>query len=416
MTSKTERPHLTALIKKSLAKSGMGLFGRILVSTVLALLFLSFLPSSAHAMPPFARKHNIPCSFCHTAWPLLNGTGRQFKENGYRFFRGEESGSIISDVLQFDEDFPLGVIVKSRPYDKKESGDSKLRAIHEIELFMAGPIYENISGHIEIEAEDENDFIPEASGSLTYHHSELFNFQASYGSLLVADPYDTLSAARRLTRGRNSLIDQRFGGADNNGRLRDARQTIALYGRPIDWVYYSIGHSGVAKDAEGVQASNFHMRLALDVLDDITIGGLVVFGECKSSAGNCAIDRNFTRFGLDFQGRYEDVVLHGGYMQAKDDFNFAGPFGIVRESKNEALYIEGLYTFRTNGRPLIVPLLRVDRFEQNNGVDHFTEITTNLSYYLTENVRIFAEWWKQVDVPSGQFKDGRVTIQIEMGF
>ena len=300
MTSKTERPHLTALIKKSLAKSGMGLFGRILVSTVLALLFLSFLPSSAHAMPPFARKHNIPCSFCHTAWPLLNGTGRQFKENGYRFFRGEESGSIISDVLQFDENFPLGVIVKSRPYDKKESGDSKLRAIHEIELFMAGPIYENISGHIEIEAEDENDFIPEASGSLTYHHSELFNFQASYGSLLVADPYDTLSAARRLTRGRNSLIDQRFGGADNNGRLRDARQTIALYGRPIDWVYYSIGHSGVAKDAEGVQASNFHMRLALDVLDDITIGGLVVFGECKSSAGNCAIDRNFTRSSSGF--------------------------------------------------------------------------------------------------------------------
>ena len=113
----------------------------------------------------------------------------------------------------------------------------------------------------------------------------------------------------------------------------------------------------------------------------------------NSSRLELTIDRNFTRFGVDFQGRYEDVILHGGYMQARDDFNFADSFGNVGESKNDALYIEGLYTFRTNGRPWIVPLLRVDRYEKNDGVDHFTEVSTNLSYYLTENVRIFAEWW-----------------------
>lgn len=399
---------LTALVKQ--------LFGRSLVSIVFVLLFLSFLPSPAHAVPQFSRKHNVPCSSCHTAWPLLNDTGRQFKENGYKFFRDQEAGSIISDALQLDGAFPLGVIVKSRPYDKKESGDSKLRALHEVELFIAGQIYENISGFLEIEAEDENDFSPEVSGSVGYHHSEFLNLRASYDSLLNADPYDTFTGMRRLTRGRNAVIDQKFGGADNNGRLRDARQSISLYGRPIDKLYYSIGYSGAANDTEGVEASNYHMRLAFDVLDDVTIGGLAILGECRSSADNCAIDRDFTRLGFDFQGRFGEAIFHGAYMQAKDDFSFLDSFGNVGRAKNDALYIEGLYTFRREGRPWIVPLLRLDKYEKNDGFDQFTEISANLSYYFTENVRLFAEWWKQVDVPSSQPKDGRVTLQIELGF
>ena len=54
---------------------------------VLILSFLCsafFLPGTAHAIPAFARKYNVPCSLCHVAFPKLNDFGNSFRENGYQ--------------------------------------------------------------------------------------------------------------------------------------------------------------------------------------------------------------------------------------------------------------------------------------------------------------------------------------------
>ncbi|HET7024436.1 MAG TPA: hypothetical protein VFI39_04460 [Gemmatimonadales bacterium] len=36
------------------------------------------------AIPAFARKYDLPCSACHTAWPELNAFGQRFKDRGYQ--------------------------------------------------------------------------------------------------------------------------------------------------------------------------------------------------------------------------------------------------------------------------------------------------------------------------------------------
>lgn len=40
--------------------------------------------TNAYAIPTFSRKYNVGCNFCHTVYPRLNETGRNFKNNGYR--------------------------------------------------------------------------------------------------------------------------------------------------------------------------------------------------------------------------------------------------------------------------------------------------------------------------------------------
>jgi hypothetical protein len=45
------------------------------------------------AIPAFARKYNMPCSACHTAWPELNAFGQRFKDRGYQL--GNERDSPI---------------------------------------------------------------------------------------------------------------------------------------------------------------------------------------------------------------------------------------------------------------------------------------------------------------------------------
>jgi hypothetical protein len=45
----------------------------------------------AAAIPAFARKYNLPCSACHTAWPELNVFGQTFKDNGYQLGNDRDS-------------------------------------------------------------------------------------------------------------------------------------------------------------------------------------------------------------------------------------------------------------------------------------------------------------------------------------
>jgi hypothetical protein len=50
---------------------------------------------------------------------------------------------------------PISAILVARPYDKKESGDKKVRALHEVELIFAANITNNWSIFFELEAADE---------------------------------------------------------------------------------------------------------------------------------------------------------------------------------------------------------------------------------------------------------------------
>ena len=61
-------------------------------------------------------------------------------------------------------------------------------------------------------------------------------------------------------------------------------------------------------------------------------------------------------------------------------------------------------------------MVRLDQYEKSDGTQDFIEVTINLSYYMAQNVRLYGEWFKQVDVPAGMTKGGRFTIQAEVGF
>ena len=150
-------------------------------------------------------------------------------------------------------------------------------------------------------------------------------------------------------------------------------------------------------------------------MPELTLGAFGAFGECETTAANCSRARDFNRIGFDLQSDFEVPMgilrLQGAYVHAKDDRDTIG------DEDNNAWFVEGIYAIEgDDGRPWIVPSLRFDFSEENDGADEFGELTLNLSYYLYENVKIFAELFKQVDVPDGVKKDGRFTIQAAIGF
>ncbi|PKG81083.1 hypothetical protein CXF85_20195 [Colwellia sp. 75C3] len=349
----------------------------------------------------------MPCSSCHTAFPQLNQFGRNFKEAGYRI-DGIKNDFILSPRFSLDKSMPISAVLVARPYDKKESGDKKVRAIHEVELIFAANITNDWSIFFELEAEDETNFEPVIPlAVLTYNYSKAINLQFSYGDMFFSDPYGFLGDHFRMTRGHVKVIDEAFGGADNGGKLRSARQNVSTYGRVFERLFYSVALSGGSDDTEGEDANIWSGRLAFDVTDQLMIGGLIVDGTEAES------NRGFSRIGIDAQFDYEQLRIQGAFINATDDDID------MSEQDNIAYSIQAMYRLVTSNNDQWVPLIRLDNFEKNDGNDgndEYTELTANLSWYFSENSKVYLEYWKQLDVPTTKDEDSRLTLQAVVVF
>jgi hypothetical protein len=378
----------------------------ITILTTLILLF-SF-SNSANATPNFASKYEKKCSYCHNAWPQLNAKGRSFRERGYRF---KEDLKGKSPIFTESGSFPISALIQSRPYDKKSSGERKMRALQEIELFIGGAINHTVSGFFEVEAEDdENDFeVRLANMAMSYRVNDLVNIHATYAPTFWADSYGLMGNQFRLTRSKVGFIDQSFGGA--NGKPRDRRQNFELSGRANKFFYIaSIG--GESGDSQGVKSDAISGRIAYDITNAIMIGAFTGSGTTKADSAVPTVDRDFSRNGIDFQADIGNSRIQGAYIMAEDDITDASS-----KEKNNAYSLQYIYHMKTaTGSPTFVPVVRLDSYEKEDGKDSYDEVTLNLTYYINENFKGFIEYWDQISVPGTVTADNRTTLQFTVGF
>ena len=375
-------------------------------------LLVALFQNYANAIPAFARKYNLKCTTCHTAFPKLNAAGRKFKINGFRLdeeIAGEVQHNMkIADDLQLEKSFPISAIIKGYVYDKKKNSDSKTRPLHEVELQIGGNIFKNVSFFTEIAAEDENDFSPEVEvGAVGFHLSPYINILGGYGPYFFSDPYDTLADwGRRMTRAHKAPWDITNSYA-SGVRLRKSTQFISLYGNTSGF-YYSVGYHRDLGDPEGEGGGDVSARAAYeftpefgDTAANISVGGFGVFGQ--QGAGDSGVD--FSRAGFDLQTEVGDSFnLLFVYLMSRDDLS---P-GI--EEKNNSFYGEAFWVFYNKSfSPSFVPLLRIEKYEKDNGALSYTDLVLNLSYYLTQNMKLSLELWSNLSTPSGLEKKNRIT-------
>ncbi|MFQ5847254.1 MAG: hypothetical protein ACE5IQ_06200 [Candidatus Methylomirabilales bacterium] len=373
---------------------------------------------SAWAVPAFARAYGMSCSGCHTTWPALNATGRKFKENGYTFQRGKpKEMKNIGKLGNIPITFPWALVVKSRPYDKKENKDTKLRALHELEFFVAGNAWNYGSFFAEFEAEDEAGFdfeLAHAVGGI--HPHPLANIVLGKAQVFHVDPHDTLTNDRRLTRSKRQALAQ---GETTGVTLDSPVQMVSLYGRETvaNKVFYALTYSADVKDDEGEGPKDWTGRLVVDVLPQVSVGGFITTGEQAKTVGAITRELDFKRYGFDVQAQIDGVNVLGAFVKAEDDLFAAG------DEQNNLWYGEIYYTVDKKvldsvGIPgvRIVPIFRFDQYEKMDGDQRFKEVTANISYYPWENVRVYTEFFKPLDAPSGTAKPWRWTVQVEFGF
>ncbi len=364
----------------------------------------------AQAVPAFARQTGKKCSYCHTSWPQLNRRGMDYKESGYLLGDADE---VSLETLW--ETAPVGFMIKARPLQKNKDQDNKMRAFHEAEFFVGGRIAENVSGYVEFEAEDDEGNFNAAvgMGSVGYHYNQYLNVRATWGPIFFNDPYGLLSIVFNTTGPiRPAFLDNKFGKGDlADGRLRKPRQMVSLSGRAFSKkLFYDVVYAGASKDVVGSDARTWYGRMALDVTENIMIGGYGMSGSTNPTVGTVTGD--YERYGVDGRVDWKDFRLNATYLTSQDNLNTG-----AGDVNNDFVTVEAMYTFHNSvGRPTWVPLIRYDSYEMNDGASDYDSILVQLSYHLTENTKAWIQYWDLYNTPTGVADDNQVTFEFAVGF
>lgn len=382
--------------------------------------FVVLISPQAHAIPSFARKSNYACSACHTTFPQINAFGRQYKLNGYAATFGSTDEAQVTgeegSEQVLEKNFPISGLVKLRPFDKKKDKVSKERSGHELEIFVGGGnAAKQFSIWGELEMEDDTGFAP-MLGELQagYHLSPKGNILLGTRSLFMNDPYQTLSNMGKLTRSDRQAVSN---GQTSGEALGAMKQNVMFYGtlspgEGASSLYYGLGVSADTGDAEGEGPKDLSTQVTYDTGGGLAAGLFGDFGYQGYDKGAPGTKVKFSRTGLNLLLEQESFSLRGVFVSMKDEKPTATP---VAKDDNNAWYLEGAF-FGKKGTKLFVPNLRLDNYETTNGTAEFTELTLNVTHFLTENAKVFLEYWTQTNVPTGATKDNRITLQAEVGF
>ena len=113
---------------------------RGLLPWAVAMIVIAAATDTAHAIPQYARKHNLQCTACHTVPPMLNARGQDFWQRGYRLAPGSNLPTLATA--------PVAAWVTARQEDRLDAGFGE-GYLTRAELISGGPIGETLSYFIE---------------------------------------------------------------------------------------------------------------------------------------------------------------------------------------------------------------------------------------------------------------------------
>lgn len=377
-------------------------------------LFLGVLLSSssfsiALALPTYARKYDMTCNQCHSAFPTLNEYGRDFKLNGYRPDGGPDpvaQDKKMSERLFLEMAQPLSLRMHSRIYDKTQAlSRAQFLPAYEIEMYYTGNVSKEFSFFSEIETE------PEDGGGLIletlaagFHPMRGANAIGGIGQVFFTDPYNTLKDnGTRMTRNRRAPLNAGF---PSGHALRSQTQFFTFNGKAARFYYSASIATGEGNGFNGTDTKDGVARLAYD-FPSVHVGAFYWDGnQLISTAPN--VRQGYKRTGIDFQVEAGDFTVLALAMEAEDEV-FTG-LTLTGEPSNKAGYLEAFYVFKRDDDPWLVPLLRYETVESNDGADDTTGVVGALKWYVRSNIDANIEYMKLTDVPGTGPEGHRFTL------
>jgi len=372
----------------------------IFIILLLSIFIPCLIAERSYAVPSFARQTGKSCSGCHTVWPRLNITGREFKVTAYTDV-AEDYQRIEKDTLDLLRYGPLSLSIITLPYTKTTGQRAETNIPDEVALFYAGRITPEIGAFIEpiLAPEFEFEFAKIAWYSrLGEHTIGIVGGKMDAGG---ADPYNTIRFTAYHTINMPAILERQdtiSGEKDLFSFSSTKNQGIVFNGRFFQTLY---GAVGAFRGHENNDPWDLFVRLAeetpVGAEANLMIGGFVYKGKERydhsaDSPPGPVYKSDVRRLGLDAQFQMESgphsIDAVALYMNGKDE-DLDGISGKNIEFKG--FYVEGSYFYeRKYGITIGYDYVSSD---DDNEFDKKGP-TINLSYLPWLNTKIAIEYSK----------------------
>lgn len=388
-----------------LAYASILFFGGVLLLTV------TLIPNSSDAMPVFARRYDMSCTACHSAFPRLNEFGEYFADNNMRLPNWKDSTiSGGDDMLALPDSVPLAVRTQAYVQAREASNidvetgeeitaDTDIQSPYQIKLLSGAPLSDHITYYfyaIFAEKGGNGEVVVEDAW---FRHDDVFgtNIGMMLGQFQVSDlmfareirlTFQDFVAYRMagLTYDRGILFDYALGPVDLalgwvNGNGVEDNFTINSpgYKRPDRLFDNNNGKAvfgRVGTDIAGVNAGLFgYSGSQKNATDPAGLG-----------AGERDTDK--ISYGIDLSGKigdktnwYVQLVQNqwDGFLQADTNYRWFGSFAGVDYIHSDRWAFSVLYNYND-----------ANDFENTDtvyeGIDMNT-LTFAAAYYFMRNVK-----------------------------
>lgn len=294
---------------------------RVGASALLGMLLLALAAPEASAMPEFARRYDLSCAACHSAFPKLNKFGEYFRDSNMRLPNWKESADKIGDDRLALPAYPP-IAVRAQAYVQARDGEA----------------IDPITGASERAATDfQSPYLVKVlssaalSDDITYYFYAILGEKGGNGEVLLEDAWfrhaDVFGSGVGMMLGQFQLSDLMF--------PREVRLPFQ------DYMVYRM--AGVTYD-RGVLFDRAFGPVAIDL--GFTNGNGITDNLNLNSPGYSRPDRMFDnntsktvfgRIGTDI-----GPVGIGVFGVSGRQYGAAGPAGTERSSRNTDKQVVGL--------------------------------------------------------------------------
>ena len=389
------------------------------VAGLAVLLWVCFFPvHEAQAVSQWARKYNMSCQSCHTAFPRLNYFGEKFAKNGYQFpdtADGDEQKEKLSDTLFIDDLKNLfGVRISVTPASVTTNGLSRGAPNNStavnfgntdwVQFFSAGSIFKNTS--IFIETQVSNTSIKNNWFTLGYHNLfdqsllnvragkiSSMNWHAMTGRLRMIPNINLEGWTNfKTTEGTVSTTAAPFVLEDQLG-VGEPQPGLEMYGYKGPFLY-SVGVVNGNALTDSNQFKNLFGTLRLEIPDTdsnfagSSISGWGYWGTDTANTSTTQTKNRFYRLSSAANLRWKKWDIIGGYIYGVDKDWVLSTAG-NQENKTHALGMQVGYLIDPKWFAAAQCDYVTDTFKDTATTsNYFHKVSPSIWYMPRENMRI----------------------------
>lgn len=369
----------------------MGLFTLIVLAGLV-------LPEYVQAIPAFARRHKLSCTTCHAPVPKLKAYGDEFAGEGFMIPDQDKARDYVSagdELLWLNKDFPVAVRFDAyATYEQDADAETDLQTPWGVKLLSGGTLFKNIGYYFYFYMSEHGEVAGLEDAYIHFNNVFGTNLDIMVGQFQTSDPL--MKRELRLTI--EDYVAYKPSVGESGINLTYDRGIMLPYSidrTGTDLVALVVNGTGIGEASaqrkyDEDKYKNYAFRLNQAIGEYGSVGGYVYYGK----EGWDGVTNEVTYAGPDCNFAYGPVEFTGQYLYRKD----TNPWFAEEEHEFEThAYIAEVIIAPQLDRSRFYLTGLYNRVDSDDDTIDYETVTGSASYVLARNLRLIAEYTRDVE-------------------